>query len=65
MKPTSRQGCNSSFILHKSITAYCYNTSYTGAQDPKLATPLKAITPQQVMDKLRELEKRVKILEGG
>lgn len=38
------------------FTCGCYNTNYTGP-------PIQVITPQQVMDLLRDLQRRVEILE--
>ena len=56
------------------IQCQCYNANYTGDLDPKLARPIegKVITPSEVMELLRKIDKRlskveeyVVIKEGG
>lgn len=47
------------------IQCMCYNANYTGELDPKLAKPLelKTVTPTDVMEMLRKIDKRLNAVE--
>jgi hypothetical protein len=47
------------------IQCQCYNSNYTGPLDQKVARPLEAkiITPIEVMELMRSIEKRLATVE--